>query len=192
MFNKVQSLIIVLLFGCASALSISSFADSPTMIHIVKYPGIFPSPNGKCEASLETNKMGGFLTLYVSSKSDKRNIQTTNDITGLVWISDDKLVYTVSPIYGRPGIFLFNCVSKKKKRILGPKTINKSYPAGADFFELEGFSSKANNVILFYYASDVDLVDFSKFRSKEFLYQVDLNGKGFKKVPQNRELKQKM
>jgi hypothetical protein len=149
---------------------------------IVKKAGFYHSPSGNCEASLRIAEMGGFLCLdirkkpYQGEEKDKKEIC---DITGMLWIANDILVYTVSPIYGKPGLFLYDCASHQIKQILRPKTKANAYRDGADFFELYGFS---RDKIYFYYAPNVEAIDFSRFRTEEFLYQVNMDGSGFRKA----------
>lgn len=163
-------------------LSNPSIANSPSMINVNKEPGIYRSPNYKCEASLRISNMGGFLILSVYQRDDKIEKNIIDDVTGMTWISQNELVYTVSPIYGKPGIFIFDCNFNQIKRILGPKTVSKAYPDGADFFELQGFR---DGTIYFYYTSDVDSADFRRFRTDAFLYEVSLDGTGLRKVTED-------
>lgn len=141
---------------------------------VTNQQGEYQSPDGKCKALLKINSTGGYkvLSINLPSKDNSHDGIIANDITGMAWIRGDELVYTVSPIYGRPGIFLFNCSSMNAKQILGPKTINKAYPDGADYFELHSIS---NGKIYFYYAPDVDHVDMNKFRTKEFLHHLNMS-----------------
>ncbi len=141
--------------------------------------GSFVSPKGGYEASLRVNIDGGFLTLDIVSKSGGRRSKSIDDVTGIFWISENKLLYTVSPMYGIPGIFVFDCKKMKTERVLDPKTFRKRRPYGADYFELKEF---VEGKIYFYYSPDVELTDFYEFRTKKYLYQINLDGTGFKKV----------
>jgi hypothetical protein len=144
---------------------------------IIKTPGTFNSPNGKCEVTLKTSERGGFLILTM----DKNDPSSVNDVTGMIWASDKTLVYTTSPIYGKPGIYVFDCDSNHVKRIVSPGTITKAYPDGADYFELQDISREYPLIVYFYYAPDVDKVDFNKFRTPAYFFQVRLNGTDRKK-----------
>lgn len=158
-----------------------SIASSSSPIPIIKTPGMFSSPHGKCEASLTVNKMGGFLDLSIYKKPDKRS-KVVADVTGIAWFKDEQLIYTVSPIYGKPGVYVFNCQSMSNKKVLGPKNTDKSYPKGSDYFELQGVSMGPDVIIYFYYAPDVDAVDFKNFRTSGSLYKVGLDGNTFRKA----------
>lgn len=175
------------LLGCATPLPELSAANSLSMGQVAKREGVYASPGGKCEASLTINELGGFLNLTIRRKGDERGSHVVNDITGIVWISENELLYTVSPIYGKPGVFLYDCNLFETKRIVGPRTINTAYPDGADYFELQAFSPDSGGRILFYYSPDVDSVDFGEFRKPKFLHQVCLDGTGFKKAELKKE-----
>lgn len=119
------------------------------------------------------------MTLSIVSKPHGRHSSVVNDVTGIIWIDGDKLLFSVSPIYGQPGIFLFACKEMKAKRILGPTTFNKSYPDGADYFEVKDLFKEK---LYFYYTPDVDSTYFPTFRTKDHLYRINLDGTGFEKV----------
>jgi hypothetical protein len=101
------------------------------------------------------------------------------DVTGVAYLRNDSLVFTVSPIYGKPGIFIYDCMSKEMAQIVRPQTIDEAYPDGADYFELQSVRGRK---VYFYYAPDVDSTDFTKFRSEGSLYEVNTDGSGFRKV----------
>lgn len=144
---------------------------------VFKAPGTYKSPSANCPISLTISDKGGFTQLLLQSKSQDNKV--VSDVTGVAYISNERLVYTTSPIYGTPGVFLYDCVSKKIRRIVGPKKTDKAYPQGSDYFELYGIEKKK---IYFYYSPDVDQINFDNFRTKEFLFEVLANGSVLKKV----------
>ncbi|MBW2058022.1 MAG: hypothetical protein JRJ26_11050 [Deltaproteobacteria bacterium] len=129
--------------------------------------------------------------MSISSRAAKTRMYLVRDITGIAWISKHYLIYSVSPIYGQPGIFLLDCRSLETKTIVGPRNISKAYPNGSDYFELQSFSRDLSGTIYFYYAPDVDQVDFVQFRTNAFLYQVNLDGTEFSKTRQKEERPEK-
>jgi hypothetical protein len=147
-----------------------------------KKPGTFPSKDAKCNAFITSVDMGGYLRLSVENRHNKLRSYEVNDITGLSWLTEDELLYSVSPIYGSPGIYLLKCTSMKIVRIIGPKKVNKAFPYGADYFELRGFSKGITGKVYFYYSPDVDLVNFNKLRTNKYLYEVNLDGSDFSKI----------
>jgi hypothetical protein len=147
--------------------------------------GKYPSLNGKCVASFHVHEMGGFNVLTITHKSADKNGNdkfTVNDVSGIVWFGKNELAYTTSPIYGKPGIFKFDCLKFKTHQLVSPRTYNKYYPDGIDFFELKSVINGDKGIIQFYYSPNVKETDFTIFRTNEFLYQVNMDGTGFKKV----------
>lgn len=144
---------------------------------VIKAPGTYKSTGAKCPISLTISEEGGFTQLQLRSKSHQNKV--VNDVTGVAYFSDESLIYTVSPIYGRPGVFVYDCVSKSIRRVVGPKIFDKSYPQGSDYFELHGLEGRK---IYFYYSPDVDQTDFDNFRTKEFLFEVLIDGSSLKKA----------
>jgi hypothetical protein len=178
----VRCLYVLFLAGCVST-SPEVSAGSSAIGRVIKQPGTFQPAHGKCKAMITVSEVGGFKQLTITRVADQNSKDRleVKDVSGITWIAGDQLVYTVSPIYGKPGVFLFDCASLQAKRILGPKTTDKSYPDGADYFELQGVSSDAKKII-FFYAPNVDQVDFKKFRTKDSLYQINLDGTSFRKA----------
>ena len=125
--------------------------------------GSFYSPEHIFKANVTVDSMGGFRELEVYK--DGSQLSKFRDVNAFIWIGNDKILYSVSPIYGKPGIYLFNCSTKKNEIILKPSTLNSEYPNGADYFELVGYSSSSNE-FTYFYAPDVDLVEFETFREK--------------------------
>jgi hypothetical protein len=139
--------------------------------------GSFKVPAGSCDIRVETSSLGGFPILSLPSKSGKR--RRVDDVNSYAFTVTGNLLYSVNPIYGNPGIYLFNCASTKVRRLVSPKHIDTAYPRGADYFELVGLSGKR---ILFYYAPDIDSVDVNVVRNPNSLYETDFDGKPSGKV----------
>jgi len=144
---------------------------------VVKRPGNYKSADGLCSISLTTSDKGGFLRLGFQGA----RARLVNDVTGVGYLTSNLVIYTVSPIYGRPGVYSYDCRSHRSKRIVSPRTKNEAYPDGADFFELKSLGKR---VIYFYFAPDVDSVDFATFRIDSFLYEVRPDGSGFRQTKQ--------
>ncbi len=158
--NRTTRFIFFLLFA-------SGILRSETKANSIVATGTFPSPTGRCSVTVSVSAMGGFKVLELSLASN------VEDVTGLYWISASELAYSVSPVYGRPGIYIYDCQHKQSHRIVRPKHIDAQYPRGADYFEL---SNSKNGVIYYFYAPNVDDVDFANFRSEQFLYRVNQDG----------------
>lgn len=147
---------------------------------VINQSGRYTSPDGSCLAALDIASMGGFLILNAGKNRSKK--LRVDDVTGMAWVAGHTLVYTTSPIYGIPGVFVYSCDSTKAKRIVVPRTKTEANPDGADYFELQSVSTKRPPTVYFYYAPSVDSVDFNIFRSPAFLYEVRLDGSDFRKA----------
>jgi hypothetical protein len=90
------------------------------------------------------------------------------DLNGAIWRDADTLVYAVSPIYGRPGLFQLNCRSGHSRTVVRPTVIDKAYPHGADYFELVTLDTVKNQAC-FYYSAHVDQTDFTRLRAPQNL-----------------------
>jgi len=90
-----------------------------------------------------------------------------------MWRDADRLIYSVSPIYGRPGLFELDCRSAHTRTIVAAVTKDKGYPDGADYFELTSVDPKKQQAC-FYYSPDVDSPDFDGFRTPEHIRCVHL------------------
>ncbi len=174
---KVATMILVatshFLVGCRSLLPESSVMISGGPFQVAKTPGVFRSPAGDCEASIDIAEMGGFLILSVTRSQDKK-YSSARDVTGAIWVGKHELVYTISPIYGKPGLYLIHCPTMVERRIVSPQTLSSAYPDGADYFELESVEFAERMIVRFYYAPNVDDVDFSAFRSSQHLQVVEI------------------
>ena len=123
--------------------------------------GEYFSKNHSCYFEIYSHENGGFNVLSI--RLDKQTpLMEVADITGVIWDSPNKLIYSVSPIYGFPGIFIFDCSDKQSRTIVKAINTDQAYPEGADYFELLQLE---DNKLLYYYAKDIDEVDFRTFRS---------------------------
>lgn len=139
---------------------------------LLRDPGNYSTKDDICKFEIKISKMGGFRCLLIGKEEIK-------DVTGTAYLGDGKLVYTVSPMYGNPGVYMYNCKSSQSSQIRGAKNKDKGYPLGADYFELESVSG---NNIFFYYLPDIDKADFANYKNKGNLFQIDYAGKDFKKA----------
>ncbi len=143
----------------------------------IDLPGSYHSKKDKCPITIVVSAEGGFMQLLLESDSSKNEM--INDVTSAAYFSDELLVFSTSPLYGIPGIFVYDCSLKNIKRIVAPQRLNKAYPQGADFFELKGIES---HTIYYYHATDVDKTNFNIFRTNKYLFQVFIDGSSLKKV----------
>lgn len=125
--------------------------------------GAYHSPSGDCAVRLAISAQGGFRKLLLM-RAASFSVHIADDVTGIAWLSGSELVYSVSPLYGSPGVFLFNCAdpTAKPMTLVAARTFNAAYPKGADFFELKSVIGRR---IIYYYGADVDEIDFILLRS---------------------------
>ena len=174
-------LILILLLGPFSDAGGSRAAGVGAPSHtLIKQPGSYLSPDGTCRVALSVASMGGFWVLR--SGGEARGRLRVDDVNGMAWVGRHTLAYTTSPIYGVPGVYVYACGAPSPKRIVGPRTLSKAYPDGQDYFELHRVTTKEPITLYFYYAPNVDKVDFTKFRTPASLYQVRLDGSNFGRV----------
>jgi hypothetical protein len=144
-------------------LSGSAFAqEGPT---VFKEPGIYVSrPNGSCTAALKTSEKGGFMQLFIGHDGDHL-AHVADDVNAVAWASAESLVYSVSPIYGKPGVFVVTCSSTPKVSILvAPTHKDRAYPDGSDYFEVQAVRG---HEVRYRYGADVDRIDFEHWHSAE-------------------------
>jgi hypothetical protein len=129
---------------------------------VAKAAGLFESPKGACAARLVASRMGGHLRLLTEVGAAPPRWMA-DDVTGLAWIDERTLVYTASPIHGKPGVFAWNCLEADAlpRRLVGPTNIEAGSPDGTDYFELRSLSGRE---VEYYYAAKVDETDFANFR----------------------------
>lgn len=157
--------------------------QNPAKAHVnevINQSGRYISPDGSCHAALDIASMGGFLILSAGKASTIK--LRVEDVTGMAWVAAHTLVYTTSPIYGIPGVFVYSCDSTKGKRIVAPRTKTEANPDGEDYFELQGTSATKPTTVYFYYAPSVESVDFNVLRTPAYLYEVHLDGSNFRKA----------
>ena len=110
---------------------------------------------GKCEYGLRPNKDVETRDLAVDEK-------IIEDINGLFQVHGF-IFFATSPIYGKPGLWAYDCGRKKMMQIIGPKTKNVDYPDGADYFQLKGvLKNKEFYLLKYIHVPDVESPEFSE------------------------------
>ena len=172
-------LCILLLMNCRSWASAVTALPEEHQSGKIGLPGSYQSKSGKCPITIVVSAEGGFKQLLLESDLSKNEI--VNDITSAIYFSNELLVFSTSPLYVNPGIFVYDCSLKNIKRIVAPQKPNKAYPQGADFFELKSIE---DDTIYYYHTTDVDKTDFNILRTNKYLFQVFIDGSSLKKVRQ--------
>lgn len=166
--------IFLLFVGCVSLSPGPALIRSAGVVTAVRAPGQYPSPGAHCEASIGVSEIGGFLVLS-TRRLDGENRHVVRDMTGMAWAGSWDVIYTVSPIYGKPGLFRLNCSTMVEHRIVSPRTFSDAYQAGADYFELESVEVLGIVKARYYYTPNVDETDFTSFRSLQNQRIVEFN-----------------
>ena len=193
MNNKLRCLMIVMIVNILSFVSILGECGSsnkelkipPIIGKPIRRPRSLKSPNGKYVAILKIVE-GGTDRLFARISPEKILDREIIDVTGIQWLPDgNTLIVTVSPIYGKPGIYTWNVRDNIIRQILKPKTFDEFAPDGKDYFEMLSLSEDGDK-LFFFYSPDVDNTDFWKFRSKDNLYIINVDGTGLRKIIKNK------
>ncbi len=126
--------------------------------------------------------IGGFARLELPAPSGGHGKSSVDDVTGALFTGTSTLAYSVGPTYGKPGIFSFDCGARTRTRIVAPKTINRAFPEGADYFEL---TAALADRLFFYFAPDVDKANGKTLRSAANLYTVTADGRDFRRATED-------
>lgn len=151
------------LFLLTSLINISCSLTFASSEKAIKDIGTFYSPEKTYKVQVTVNSMGGFRDLVVYKDDSK--VSEFRDVNAFIWIENHKILYSVSPVYGKPGIYLFDCKTKKNDIITKPSVLNSAYQNGADYFELNDYTNSSKE-FTYFYAPDIDLVEFETFRNK--------------------------
>ena len=116
--------------------------------------GKYPSPTGRCVASLAIDE-GSRLVLRVSGCRNR----LSENVTGIAWITRNRLVFTSSAVYGIPGLFLYVCGEDSARAIVKSRRNDPWYPDGCDDFELIRVGKGNNPVIIFRWFAHIDSVE---------------------------------
>lgn len=157
----------------------STAVQSVAIGNVLRLPGRYAVESSRCSIRLESDPLGGFVRLRIEAQSGHADVR---DATGVAWVDKETVVYTASPIYGVPGLYSFSCSKGTERRLVGPRTIVKAYPDGADYFELSAVLPGRSPTVRLYYAPDVDTADFAHLRTEAFLYEVRLTRSGVTKL----------
>jgi hypothetical protein len=70
----------------------------------------------------------------------------------MAWVGET-LVFAVSPAFGRPGIYVWECARAAAQRIVKPARSTRAHPGGSDYYQL----LEVDGDVLYYaHAPDVD------------------------------------
>lgn len=133
-------------------------------------PGNYALRDGSCRVRISIASMGGFARLHLPVGRSR----VIDDVSGAVFVRSHTVVYGVSPLYGRPGVFSYDCLTGRITRLVAPRTRDHAYSNGADWFEVVGWSGDR---VYYLYSPDVDFMS-ERPQSRDSLFTVKLNGSG--------------
>lgn len=137
------------------------------VIRAVDTPGTYKSRNEKCGAVLTLADIGEYRVMSITR--DGSVVQSINGTTALLWLNDNRLIYSTSAIMGEGGIFIYDCRTSK--------TIVVNTHLQGDVFHLFGASAGERPVIFFYATPDISAPKGGWTR-----YEVGLDGSGLKEI----------
>jgi len=130
-------------------------------------PAFKPQPAGRHPELVPVSPLGRFRVSFPRGEGDVPILEVTeiltgracakgvDDVTAGVWYEHGKeelLIYSVSPIYGIPGIWVLNPASGAIRRLVAPEHTKEGWPDGADDFEVFGLQGRR---VLYRYDPDI-------------------------------------
>lgn len=103
------------------------------------------------------------------------------DVTGVAVIAPSSMTYSGCPIYGRPGLFVFDFKTKENRCIVPPSNFNPAYTDGTDYFAIDRVDLK-DKEIFFWHVPDVDKANFEGDWKTGNEYKINFDGTGLTKV----------
>src|SRR6266487_563318 len=109
-------IILSLLYALISApIAVSASVRTIPLNTIVTTCGTYRISGGTCSLSLAPSWLSEAKVLRLHA-SDRDSV---TDVTAVVWVSKSTIVYSVSPIYGDPGIYIRRCDGGRPRRVAG-------------------------------------------------------------------------
>ncbi|MFZ1082854.1 MAG: hypothetical protein WAO19_13125 [Candidatus Kryptoniota bacterium] len=146
---------------------------------IVKDIGHYSAGTEQNNFFLKINGMGGSVELWIPGIDTALSV----DINNVAMLEPSLIAYSGDPIYGKPGLFLFDYGKGKIKCIVPPSNFKKEFPDGTDYFEIDRVDPK-DKEIFFWHLKDLDNVDFSTDWKSGHEYKIKFDGTGLMKVQQ--------
>ena len=146
--KQLQGRFAILLLLCIAALGSARGADSGS---VFSHEGTYASPTARCMAELRANKERGGTDLFVFNKQQQL-ILSREDVNAAAW-HQNILYFSASPVYGKPGLFSFDCRTSNTRTLAKAQHKDAGYPDGSDYFEL---STVKGATIEYLYFPDVD------------------------------------
>lgn len=172
--------IVLSLVGLVGPACMTSTPKKVVVVPPIASEGLYGAPRGACSVRLSRSNMGGFLVLSLVTGAESDEVgELAADVTGVAWADDETVVFTTSPVYGSPGLFLWRCGATEPRRLVGAAHRSPAYPQGSDYFELVRLEIDDAPRAVFLMTPNVDTTDFALLRQDpSYLFQVQLEGGG--------------
>lgn len=79
----------------------SNAIEPDKLLKAQEKPGIYLSKNKEFQFELSVSGMGGFLVMSAGPVNQEPKIKI-DDVSGVVWLSENEVIYSVGPIHGKP------------------------------------------------------------------------------------------
>jgi len=103
----------------------------------------------------------------VDRVTGKTLLVANHDLVNMLWVADGRgLLFAVSPIYDKPGIYLFDTRRRETRRVVAPtNTSDLAYPDGTDWFVICSLESAGpdRGIVHYLHLPNVEKVDFRDF-----------------------------
>ncbi len=138
-----------LAFGVALAAAPFARADDGRVA--LPAPGAeLPSPSRVCLVKVLQDAGTGRLRARLYARA--RLVLDVADTREMAWV-DEVLLFAVSPAYGTPGIYAWQCPQPSVRRVVEPTRISREHPAGTDYYRLLRIDGRT---LYFAHAPDAD------------------------------------
>lgn len=117
----------------------------------VPAPGAeLPSPSRQCLVKVLQDANNGGLRARLYARG--RLVREVVDTREMTWV-DEVLLFAVSPVSGKPGIYAWQCPRPSVRRVVLPTRTSRKHPGGTDYYRL----LRIDGETLYYaHAADVD------------------------------------
>jgi hypothetical protein len=130
-------------------------------------PDSVVSPDGRLVARVAVADRGLRSLTVVNLHNDQTLLGETRDLVNMMWIPEGRgLLYAVSPIYDKPGIYFFDATSGRTAQVVKPIHVrDPAYPDGTDFFVICAAQPVDGRgvVVRYIHLPDVERIDFKAF-----------------------------
>jgi hypothetical protein len=92
-----------------------------------------PSPSRECLVKVLQDAGNGHLRARLYARA--RLVLDIADTREMAWV-DEVLLFSVSPDYGKPGIYAWQCPERRVRRVVEPTRTSHDHPDGTDYYRI--------------------------------------------------------